>query len=368
MAITMLCGCLQKAYTSKEEKDQLAHAVAIARVYQKNHAPSIILNENSFRVQDIMGPEGAKLSLTDWVKGPYKDNGQYYMLINTATNEIYSDKEWIDVGSYGRQLAEKLYGLGENEMIVDVFGSRDLPERTDDPSYGERAVVNMLPIGSSEDKQIIEDVFFGEDYKISYKMIVNEKADMDMFRTLDKEALGKSVKVHVYQFSDEIFDQMKYDPDKRNLDNKEGLIGEYDSSKNNSGQDDPDEEYPAPDENFCGKWMGYPDDVSGEYHMTLDEPDEAGSWPVEISFVWMDSGNSGDGMYTYSVDVTAAATVSDEGMVINGVYDEGSDAPESERRFTATLEQYDDGMRMVVLECDCDRIMTGDRFILKREE
>lgn len=368
MAVSMMCACFQKAYTAKEEKDQLAHAIAIARVYQKNNAPSIILNENSFNVQEIMGPEGAKLSLTDWVKGPYKDNGQYYMLINTATDEIYSDKDWISVRSYGRQLAEKLYGLGEDEMIVDVFGSRNLPERKDDDSFGERAVVNMLPIGSSEDKQYIEDVFFGDDYKISYRIIVTEKADMDMFRTLDTNALGKDAGIHVYQYPDEVFDGMKYDPDKRVIDNKEDLIAEYDSSKKGSAQDDPDMKYPAPDESFCGKWMGYPDDASGEYHMTLGKPDEAGNWPVEISFVWMDSGNSGDGMYTYSVDVTATANVSDDVMVMNGVYDEGSDRPETERVFTATLEQLDDRMRMVVLDCNCDRIRTGDRFMLTREE
>lgn len=364
--VSMICGCFQKSYTSKEEKDQLAHAIALARIYQKNNAPSIILNEVAFRVQDTLGPE-AKLCLTDWVKGEYKDGGRYYMLINTATNEIYSDKDWLDARFYGRQLAEKLYGLSEGDMVVDVFGSRDLPERRDDPSFGERAVVNMLPIGSGENKQVIEDVFFGDDYKISFRITVNENVDMEPFKTLDSKALGKNVRVHVYKYPDEIFNVLKNDPDKRTMDNKDDLIEEYDSG-NIESQYDPDGVYPAPDESYCGTWTGYPEDVSGQYDMTLGEPDVSGSWPVEMIFTWMSSGNSGDGMYVDDVKVTGTAEVSDDVMIMNGIYDEGSDRPESERGIRARIEQYGDGIRIVVLECDCDRVRTGDRFILRTKE
>ena len=41
LTVSLLSGCFPKAYTSKEEKEQLAHAIAIARVYQKKYAPSM---------------------------------------------------------------------------------------------------------------------------------------------------------------------------------------------------------------------------------------------------------------------------------------------------------------------------------------
>lgn len=47
LTVSLLSGCFPKAYTSKGEKEQLAHAIAIARVYQKNtHHPSYLKRTN----------------------------------------------------------------------------------------------------------------------------------------------------------------------------------------------------------------------------------------------------------------------------------------------------------------------------------
>ncbi len=54
LTVSPLSGCFPKAYTSKGEKEQLAHAIAIARVYQKKYAPSITLKEDKFHVYDAM--------------------------------------------------------------------------------------------------------------------------------------------------------------------------------------------------------------------------------------------------------------------------------------------------------------------------
>ncbi len=84
----LLCGCFPKGYTDKEEKDQLAHAIALARIYQEKYAPSARLKENTFHVYDAM-PEGDhKLYLTDWVYGDYADGGAYKMYINTGSNKV----------------------------------------------------------------------------------------------------------------------------------------------------------------------------------------------------------------------------------------------------------------------------------------
>ena len=118
----------------------------------------------------------------------------------------------------------------------------------------------------------------------------------------------------------------------------------------------------TPDESFCGDWVGYPEDVSGQYDLTLGEPDGDGSYPVKMMVNRM---TSDDGVY--GIDVTANAAVTDGVMIMSGSYYDGSDRPESERQIKAMLEKYDDGLRMVVLEIgDLGYISPGDWFDLKR--
>lgn len=126
-------------------------------------------------------------------------------------------------------------------------------------------------------------------------------------------------------------------------------------------------QYPAPDESFCGNWMGYHEDVSGEYTLTLDKPDASGSYPLEMIFNWQY--DQGGGMGLDTVEVAGNAAISDDGaMILTGIYYDGSDLPESDRHIKIMFEQYDGGLRAVVLECDQYRIQSGDWFNLIREE
>ena len=125
--------------------------------------------------------------------------------------------------------------------------------------------------------------------------------------------------------------------------------------------------YPAPDESFCGKWTGSHDDVSGGYQLILDKPDGSGNWPVSMTFSWFY--DQGGGMNVDTVDVDGAAQVSDDGaMILSGAYMDGSDLPESDRQIKIMFEQYDEGLRAIVLDCDHSRIQSGDWFNLIREE
>lgn len=127
-------------------------------------------------------------------------------------------------------------------------------------------------------------------------------------------------------------------------------------------------DYPAPDESFVGNWMGYFHDVSGEYHMTVEQPDASGNFPVTINLVWMSSGNSGDGMNVDMVDITGTASVNDDGlMIFEGDMDDGSGSPDMTCK--AVIGTGGEELHMLVLEAGMDqsRICTGNRWDLKRE-
>lgn len=125
------------------------------------------------------------------------------------------------------------------------------------------------------------------------------------------------------------------------------------------------EEYPPFDESYCGKWMGYPKNVSGEYHMTLEQPVN-NEYPVSINFVWMSSGNSGDGMNIDDVEITGNASLNEDGiMILSGTLNDGSD--EDEKPFKAALSTTGSGIKMTVLDCYTDRIFIRNEFDFERE-
>ncbi len=235
-AAGLLGGCFAKGYTAEEEKAQLSRAIMIAREYQGKYAPDGRLKENTFHVYDSMKEGDHKLYLTDWVYGNYLDGGEYNMYVNTNTNMIYSDREWISVASYCRRLAGDLYGLDEDKMTVDVWGSAEVPFCEDDAAFGMLTLSNMLPATDTVDEAYLRDLMAKDDYRFSYSIDVSEDVDMDMFRTLDTKPLGRNVSIRVRQFSDEVFDDRKFHPEKRSIANKEGLIDEYYSDMEEDGE------------------------------------------------------------------------------------------------------------------------------------
>lgn len=227
LTVSLLSGCFPKAYTSKEEKEQLAHAIAIARVYQKKYAPSITLKEDKFHVYDAMREGEPKLCLTDWVYGEYTDGGKYELYINTDANKLYSDKEWSKIESYGTKLATQLYGISESEMLADIWGSTELPFCEKDEAFGMLTLSNMLPATDTVDKEYVKNVLFDERYHKTYRIYVGEDVDMDIFKKTDKTPLGNNVSLSVRQYSDVAFSDLKNHPEKRSTSNREGLLDEY---------------------------------------------------------------------------------------------------------------------------------------------
>ena len=178
-----------------------------------------------------------------------------------------------------------------------------------------------------------------------------------------------------YRFSvdddDPVFPEIFYEPEEdiiRTVD-KDGTGSVFKRTKYVPTDEEAAEEaklYPAPDESFSGNWMGYHDDVSGGYFLTLDKPDDNGSYPVEMSFNW--PYDQGGGMNLDTVDVSGNAVLSDDGvMILTGTYRDGSDLSEADRQIKIMFEQYGDGIRAVVLDCDQYRIQSGDWFNLVRE-
>ncbi len=178
-----------------------------------------------------------------------------------------------------------------------------------------------------------------------------------------------------YRFSanvtDPIFTDIFYEPKEdiiRTVD-KDGTESVFKRTKYVPTDEETVEEaklYPAPDDSFCGEWRGYHDDVSGGYFLTLNKPDENGSYPVEMNFNW--PYDQGGGMNLDTVDVSGNAILSNNGvMILTGTYRDGSDLPEADRQIKIMFEQYDNGIRAVVLDCDQYRIQSGDWFNLVRE-
>lgn len=115
-----------------------------------------------------------------------------------------------------------------------------------------------------------------------------------------------------------------------------------------------------------GEWMGYHKDVSGGYYVTLDEPDASGCFPFEMTIDWVTS--SDGGMNVETIEIKGNAVPEDEGfMTVNGIYDDGSNLPESDRSIKLTLEHNDKGLKIKVIESKCLRLNPGDIFELTRE-
>ena len=239
-AVGMLCGCYSKAYTDKEEKDQISEAIAAARQYSDENNSSITLKENTFTVMDHI-PDGEHLlHLSDWVKGEYTDSGRFRMMVNTRTGDIYSDRDWISVGTYGEKLLTDLYGLDEDSMCAAIGGTLELPLDAGDPGAGNMTIVDMMPIGSGDDEQAVRDVFFGGVYDVTYYIVVNEDVDMEMFRELDTDTLGANARVIVSKYSADVYRDKQYNPDRRSYRTEEeaaALIDEYDSAGADTEED-----------------------------------------------------------------------------------------------------------------------------------
>ena len=260
IAASMLSACFPKAYTNKEEKEQLAHAIAIARVYQEKYAPSARFDEQTFHVYDSMPENDRKLYLTDWVYGEYKDGGKYNVYINTTENKIYSDKEWNKVQVYGQKLAEQLYGLDEKQMTVDVWGYTELPFCKDDASFGMLTLTKMISATDKVSKSYVRDLLQSDEYRFTYRIDVNESVNIDMFKKFDYTPLGKNVRLSVRRYSDDAFANRKYYPEKRSVADKEGLLDEYYSDQED---DETKEEVSGESVNngYEGTW--YAQDESG---------------------------------------------------------------------------------------------------------
>ena len=227
IATSLMCACFPKAYTSKEEKEQLAHAIAITRVYHDKYADSARFKDDELHVYDSMPEDERKLYLTDWVYGRYYDGGDHNVYINTGSNKLYSDKEWTQVQVYGQKLAAKLYGIDEKRMTVDIWGYTELPFRQDDASFGMLTLPNMLPATDRIDTNYVKNHLLDVSYCFTYHIDVNESVDIDIFKNLDFSPLGKNVRLSVRRYSDDAFTNRKYHPEKRSVADREGLLDEY---------------------------------------------------------------------------------------------------------------------------------------------
>ena len=234
IATSTMCACFPKGYTAKEEKDQLAHAIAITRVYQEKYADSARFMDEELHVYDSMPEDERKLYLTDWVYGRYYDGGDHNIYINTGSNRLYSDKEWNKVQAYGQKLAGQLYGIKENRMTVDVWGFNELPFCKDDDSFGMLTLTNMLPATDQISGGYVRELLQSDEYRFTYRIDVNESVDIDMFRKLDFSPLGKNVRLSVRRYSNDAFADRKAHPEKRSVSNKEGLLDEYYSDEEKS--------------------------------------------------------------------------------------------------------------------------------------
>lgn len=263
MSAICFCSCFPKGYTNDEQKAQVKQAIKIAGDYQKKYAPNGRLKENTFHAYDVMREGEHELKLTDWVYGEYLDGGKYNMYVNTATGEVYSDKEWDAVKSFGSKQAEKLYGLDEDEMTVDVWFSTKLPFVKGDDAFGMLSLSNMLPATDKVDDDYIRALLENDDYSFTYHICVGKDADMEMFRTLDTKPLGKNAGISVRQFSDKAFSDIKNNPDKRIVYDGEGVLDEYRSDSEEDRQNDTDDASA-----FDGKW--YAQDDSGAV-LTIDK-------------------------------------------------------------------------------------------------
>ena len=280
IAACMMTSCFPKAYTVKEEKDQLARAIAIARDYQEKYAAPARLKENTFRVYDAMPEDEQKLYLTDWVTGEYLDGGEYSMYINTESKEVYSDKGWTAVQAYGQSLVGQLYGLEEKEMIVTVWGYTKLPFRRDDASFGMVTLSNMLPAADRIDESYVSDILEADSYHFTYHIGVGEGVAIDQFKKRDFTLLGKNVSLRVRRYSDAAFANTKAHPGGTGIDDREGLLDEYISDEDSTAEDVAMEA--GSNDGYDGTW--YAQDESGavliinkgKIRFMLDEIDDQG--------------------------------------------------------------------------------------------
>ena len=125
---------------------------------------------------------------------------------------------------------------------------------------------NMLPATDTVDENYVRKLLENDEYHFTYHIDVKQDVDMDMFKTLDTQPLGRNVSISVRKFSDEAFTDRKYHPEKRSIADKEGLIDEYYSymTEDDQGSDNEDSPDYNDDEQAGSKHDEY---VSGDANM-----------------------------------------------------------------------------------------------------
>ena len=198
----MLCACVPKGYTDKEEKAQINAAVSIVEEYTDEHTDGAYISKSYFGVLDRTadGDMPPKQYLTDWVKGGFRDVKKYTAYVNTETGEVYTDYDWDKVDSYGRKLFNEQFG-DKYKMNYTISSFLTLPYKEGDNSFGDITLSKMLPGDEKINESFLKDVFFGDDYEMIYYVDVTEDCDMDMFRNADIEALGGKARLLVRQYS-----------------------------------------------------------------------------------------------------------------------------------------------------------------------
>lgn len=198
----MLCACVPKGYTDKEEKAQINAAVSLVEEYTDEHTDGAYISKSDFGVLDRAadGDMPPKQYLTDWVKGGFRDVKKYTAYVNTETGEVYTDYDWDKVDSYGRKLFNEQFG-DKYKMNYTISSFLTLPYKEGDNSFGDITLSKMLPGDEKINESFLKDVFFGDDYEMIYYVDVTEDCDMDMFRNADIEALGGKARLLVRQYS-----------------------------------------------------------------------------------------------------------------------------------------------------------------------
>lgn len=229
ICICMLGGCFQKGYDTAEEDKNVELALELAKKAIKENHPSAVLSESNFRAVDVKPPNSPVLHLSDWVTGEYKDSGKWDILINVKTKEVYTSREWNKVNHYGKQLAYKLYGLDEGDMQVEVYGTLEKPYVADKPEYGSISITDMLPAEAAVTDAYVKDLLARGEYHLTYRLIVNDRVDMNLFKQTDFSSLGKNVRISVEQYPKADVDRM-YTPGKNNKLETKQPLATYDSN------------------------------------------------------------------------------------------------------------------------------------------
>ena len=203
----VLNGCIPKAYSKKEEKEKINQAVKLAQEYFKDTSSSARVKKSTFHIETAMKDDDYKMYITDWVGGDYLDGGSEHILVNTETREIYTSKHWNILSDYGSKRIEEHYGLGKPDIRVEIYGHKELPYCIDDNSFGNIEINNKFPAKAVLDKEYVNSIFDGTEYNITYKVIADEKVNIDVFKDKKYDALGENVDVMVLKYPSELFDE-----------------------------------------------------------------------------------------------------------------------------------------------------------------